>query len=165
MPSKQGMDSALKQRASIPIHILTQRVRLIPVRFMTTCPTCGTNLPSGEAECAICVPRAGASRYKHIIVSAAWVIATLPFIIGNLIAAYENFAAYFLGHSLRSPSPFRIDLAGLPALIAGLSCFVAVIAFSLLAFSRTRRYWPGSIALIAISFLVFNYVALPMRLE
>ncbi|MCK6407516.1 MAG: hypothetical protein L6Q60_16095 [Rhodocyclaceae bacterium] len=136
---------------------------------MTACPTCGNSVPSGVTQCENCCLQEGTetknrtARYKRVVVSVAWVVVTLPFIIGNSIAAYENFAAFFLGHSLRTPSPFRIDLAGPPALIAGFSCLMAVAAFSLLAFARTRKYWPGSIALIVISFLVLNYVALPMR--
>ncbi len=140
---------------------------------MTTCSACGSYISQGASDCPKCgattsCPSAdadakGVAKFKAILGSLAWAIATIPLAFVALGAAYYSFAAYYLGYSLRSPSPYRLDFVGTPALIAGMAALLWVVAFLILALPRTRKYWLASVLLLVGGFLIQNYVALPLH--
>jgi len=125
------------------------------------CPKCGalTSSPSGDNDAKVI------GHFKNTLGSLVWGGVFVLLACGALALAYYDFSAYLLGHSLRSPSPYRLDFVGVPALIAGLTKLLWVTAFLMLAFPRSRRYWLLSALFLIGGFLIDNYVALPLHYQ
>ena len=144
---------------------------------MPICSACGSNISLGASDCPKCgtltsCPSEDADAksiakfttvLKTVLGSLAWAVVAIPLAFVALDSAYYSFAAYYLGYSLRSPSPYRLDFVGTPALIAGMSALLWVVAFLILAFPRARKYWLASVLLLVGGFLIQNYVALPLH--
>ncbi len=103
------------------------------------------------------------AEFKATLGSLAWAGITVSLACFALTLAYFDISAYYLGHSLRSPSVYRYDLVGFPALISGVTKLLWVAALLILAFPRLRRYWIFAVLLLGGGFLIDNYVALPLQ--